>query len=78
MSHRVYNGRVTKEFKDGVDEFIAIATLNLLTMEGDKILCPCMICKNKKFFIPNLVMMHLYKKDFVQGNQNRTLHWEPV
>ena len=77
MSRRVYNGRVTQEFKDGVDEFIAIATSDPLTMEGDKIVCPCTICKNKKFLVPDLVMVYIYKKDFVQGYQNWTLHGEP-
>ena len=77
MSHRVYSGSVTQEFKNGVDEFIVVAISNPLTMEGDKSLCPCTICKNKKFLILDLVVMHLYKKGFVQGYQNWMLHEKP-
>ena len=49
-----------------VQGFINFATSMSRTFSGGGISYPCRKCKNKKYIHPNVVMMHLLHKEFME------------
>lgn len=70
-------GQVTEEFKNGVDDFIKIATRDPTVADAlSRIPCPCSKCKNcvtKEVF---WVEKHLYQYGFMKDYINWTVHGE--
>jgi hypothetical protein len=51
---------------NGVQGFINYTIFIPRNISGGDIRCPCKRCQNKKFFHPNVVMMHLLHKGFME------------
>ena len=54
------------DYCNGVQDFINYALSNLRNISGWSIRCLCKRCKNKKFIVPDVVMMHLLQKEFME------------
>jgi len=54
------------DYCNGVRGFINFATSIPRNFTGDGIKCPCRKCKNKKYLHPDVVMMHLLTKGFIE------------
>ena len=54
------------DYCNGVRGFINFATSISRNFTGDGIKCPCRKCKNKKYLHPDVVMMHLLTKGFIE------------
>ena len=54
-----------------IEGFINYTLSKLININGGGIRCPCKRCKNKKFFDPDIVMMNLLQKEFVE----KYLYW---
>ncbi|MQM07290.1 hypothetical protein Taro_040123 [Colocasia esculenta] len=78
MYRRIVDNEISREFRDGIDEFIefALRNVNIVDPQG-RIRCPCALCKNNRFHDPYDVTRHLYTKGFVSGYMNWTVHGEP-
>ncbi|CAH9099457.1 unnamed protein product, partial [Cuscuta epithymum] len=69
---------LTQEFKDGVNEFVTFALGQHQYMDGSKIRCPCMECKNRKFVESDEVYWHLYTHGFIDNYYNWISQGEPL
>ena len=49
-----------------IQGFINYTTSISRNISGGGIRCPCKICKNKKFFYPDVVTIHLLRKGFIE------------
>ncbi|KAH0899515.1 hypothetical protein HID58_049083 [Brassica napus] len=58
------NNCVSREFKEGVDFFIAFASNQTSFIEGKTMLCPCARCQNRKQRDSRTVSRHLYRVGF--------------
>ena len=58
------NNCVSREFKEGVDVFIAFASNQTSFIEGKTMLCPCARCQNRKQRDSRTVSRHLYRVGF--------------
>jgi hypothetical protein len=54
-------------YYNGVQGFINFATSIPRNFTGGGIRCPCRKCENKKYLHPNVVMMHLLHKGFMEN-----------
>jgi hypothetical protein len=81
MNDRSWMYRVSPEglcmmdYCNGVEGFINYAVSNLKTINGGSIRYPCKMCKNKKFFNLDIVMMYLLNKSS-KRNTCVSLHTE--
>jgi hypothetical protein len=55
------------DYCNGVQGFINFATSIPRNFTGGSIRCPCRKCQNKKYLHPNVVMMHLLHKGFMEN-----------
>jgi hypothetical protein len=55
------------DYCNGVQGFINFATSIPRNFTGGGIRCPCRKCENKKYLHPNVVMMHLLHKGFMEN-----------
>ena len=70
-------GMISGEFRDGVDDFIRIATRDPTIPDvTGRIPCPCTRCRNRYWETSFNVEKHLYHHGFVDGYVNWTLHGE--
>ena len=53
------NGQISKEFAEGLKEFMRIAGNQDITLRGGKMFCPCIRCDNSKFIPIERVWNHL-------------------
>nr|XP_033513041.1 uncharacterized protein LOC117277758 [Nicotiana tomentosiformis] len=64
------------EFIEGVASFIVKAkTLDDFLIEGT-IRCPCVKCKCLMLLVPDIVVVHLHKKEFMKNYYVWTVHGE--
>jgi hypothetical protein len=81
MNYRSWMYRVSPEglcmmdYCNGVESFINYTVSNPKNISGGGIRCPCKMCKNKKFFNLDIVMMHLLNKSS-KRNTYVSLHTE--
>jgi hypothetical protein len=54
------------DYCNGIQGFINFATSISRNFTNSGIRCPCKKCKNKKFLHPDVVMMHLLSKGFME------------
>ncbi|KAK2634437.1 hypothetical protein Ddye_029229 [Dipteronia dyeriana] len=66
--------RLSKEYANGVDMFIAFALD--YTTNPERMLCPCQGCLNLKFQTSIEIKYHLFSKSFDQRYQKWILHGE--
>ena len=64
------------DYCNGVRGFINFATSILINFTGGGIRCPCRMCQNKKYLHPDVVMMHLLHKGFVEDYECWYAHGE--
>jgi len=70
-------GRITGlNHINGVQGFINFTTFILRNFTGCGIRCPCKKCQNKKYLYPDVVMMHLLHKGFVEDYECWYAHGE--
>jgi hypothetical protein len=55
------------DYCNGVQGFINFATSIPRNFTGSGIRCPCRKCENKKYLHPDVVMMHLLHKWFMEN-----------
>ena len=55
-------GLCMMDYCNGVEGFINYIVSNPKNISGGSIRCSCKMCKNKKFFNLDIVMMHLLNK----------------
>ena len=60
----------------GVQGFINFTTSIPRNFTGGGIRCPCRKCQNKKYLHPDVVMMHLLHKEFMENYQCWYAHRE--
>jgi len=60
-------GELQDEFISGVEDFDKFARSQQQFMVKNVYRCPCTKCKNTKYFTPDIVKLHLYRKGFVQN-----------
>jgi hypothetical protein len=65
------------DYCNGVQGFNNNALSNLRNISGGGIRCLCKRCKNKKFIVPDVVMMHLLQKEFMEKYMCWYAHKEP-
>ncbi|CAM9000392.1 unnamed protein product [Rhodiola kirilowii] len=65
-------------FIAGVNNFIQTAEANGFIDNDNKIRCPCMRCKNRRFINKRMMEEHLYKYGFTPDYFNWTLHGEDL
>ncbi|XP_065874236.1 uncharacterized protein [Euphorbia lathyris] len=70
------NGRLTREFVDGVAHFVGFAITKPRFMNDDHIRCPCTRCANRRFEHPNDCKVHLYKYGFLPNYWDWINHGE--
>jgi len=51
-----------------LEGFINLSLLNPKNINGGRIRCSCVKCKNKKFHQSDIVMMHLLKKGLLRNS----------
>ena len=64
------------DYCNGVQGFINFATSIPRNFTGGGIRCPCRKCQNKKYLHPDVVMMHLLHKGFVEDYECWYAHGE--
>jgi len=64
------------DYCNGVQGFINFATSIPRNFTGGDIRCPCRKCENKKYLHPDVVMMHLLHKGFMENYQCCYAHGE--
>jgi len=64
------------DYCNGVQGFINFATSIPRNFTGGGIRCPCRKCQNKKYLNPDVVMMHLLHKGFMENYQCLYAHGE--
>jgi hypothetical protein len=64
------------DYCNGVQGFINFATFIPRNFIGSSIRCPCRKCQNKKYLHPDVVMMHLLHKGFMENYQCWYAHGE--
>jgi len=64
------------DYCNGVQGFINFATSIPRNFTRDGIKCPCRKCQNKKYLHPDVVIMHLLHKGFMENYQCRYAHGE--
>ena len=64
------------DYCNGVQGFINFATSIPRNFTGGGIRCPCRKCQNKKYLHPDVVMMHLLHKGFMENYQCWYAHVE--
>jgi hypothetical protein len=57
------------DYCNGVQGFINFSTSIPRNFTGGGIRCPCRKCQNKKYLHPDVVMMHLLHKGFMENYQ---------
>jgi len=67
--------RKTDEYIKGVDSFLEFAFSN--SAKGNKILCPCKVCKNCCWRVSDVVCKHLICEGFTDGYITWLNHGEP-
>jgi len=65
------------DYYNGVQGFVNYALSNPRNISGGSIRCPCKTCKNKKFLDPDVVMIHLLQKRFMERYLCWFAHGEP-
>ncbi|CAM8978362.1 unnamed protein product [Rhodiola kirilowii] len=65
-------------FIAGVNQFIQTAESNGVIDNNNKIRCPCMRCKNRRFIHKRMMEEHLYKYGFTPDSFHWTLHGEDL
>ncbi|XP_013607775.1 PREDICTED: uncharacterized protein LOC106314453 [Brassica oleracea var. oleracea] len=60
-------GLLTKEFAEGLGQFMAFASNQETTLQMGKMYCPCPICQNRRFGTVRGVWKHLYSRGFMAG-----------
>jgi len=63
------------DYCNGVQGFINFTTSIPRNFIGGDIRCPCRKCQNKKYLHPDVVMMHLLHKGFME-NSSVCMHTE--
>ena len=63
-THRDANGRVTKEYLEGLETFMHQADSTLLAQESGKMFCPCRKCNNSKLATHENVWKQLINRGF--------------
>ncbi|PHT97344.1 hypothetical protein BC332_33731 [Capsicum chinense] len=78
MINRLFSGKVAypDEFIKGMEEFIKFSCSQPKYLSEKVIRCPCKICKNMRYFTPNEVNVHIFKKGFTPGYWYWTSHGE--
>ena len=66
--------RLSDEYKVGMEEFLNYAFE--CSTESDKILCPCIKCRNHKYLNKKDVRLHLLKHDIIRDYTTWTFHGE--
>jgi len=64
------------DYCNGVQSFINFTTSIPKNFTRDGIKCPCRKCENKKYLHPDVVMMHLLHKGFMENYQCWYAHGE--
>jgi len=64
------------DYCNEVQGFINFATSIPRNFTGGSIRCPCRKCQNKKYLHPDVVMMHLLHKGFMENYQCWHAHGE--
>jgi hypothetical protein len=64
------------DYCNGVQGFINFATSIPRNFTGGGIRCPCRKCQNKKYLDPDVVMMHLLHKGFIENYRCWYAHGE--
>jgi len=64
------------DYCNGVQGFINFVTSIPINFTGGGIRCPCRKCENKKYLHPDVVMMHLLHKGFMENYQCWYAHEE--
>ena len=70
------NGQISKEFAEGLKEFMRFAGNQDITLRGGKMFCPCIRCDNSKFIPIERVWNHLYQCGFTPNYKIWYLHGE--
>ncbi|KAH0858440.1 hypothetical protein HID58_086701, partial [Brassica napus] len=70
------NNCVSREFKEGVDVFIAFVSNQNSFLEGKTMLCPCSKCQNRKQRDARTVSRHLYRVGFKSNYYLSSSHGE--
>ena len=70
------NGQISKEFAEGLKEFMGFAGNQDLTLRGGKMFCPSIRCDNSKFIPIERVWNHLYQCGFTPNYKIWYLHKE--
>ena len=60
-------GELTKEFKEGLVDFMRFAANQEIPLECGKMYCPCSTCGNEKFLPVDSIWKHLYSRGFMPG-----------
>ena len=71
-------GELRDEFISGVEDFDKFARSQQEFMVNTVYRCPCTKCKNTEYLTPDIVKLHLYRKEFVQNYWFWTSHREVV
>ncbi|KAK0585098.1 hypothetical protein LWI29_023403 [Acer saccharum] len=66
--------RLSKEYVDGVDQFLAFASAH--TTDSELMRCPCQSCANLKFKTPREIKYHLFSKGIDQRYTSWIWHGE--
>ena len=69
---------IKREYFEGVEKFVEFACSHVLYMDGISIKCPCKKCRNLKFWIPDDVKEHLYRRGFMLDYYRWTAHGEVI
>jgi hypothetical protein len=64
------------DYCNGVQGFTNFATSIPRNFTGGGIRCPCRKCQNKRYLYPDVVMMHLLHKGFMENYQCWYAHGE--
>ena len=70
------NGQISKEFAEGLNEFMRFAGNQEITLREGKTFCPCIRCDNSKFIPIERVWNHLYQYGFTPNYKIWYFHGE--
>ena len=60
-------GFLTRNFINGLENFMQYVISREESMNGTSIQCPCFKCENRQFWNAETVKLHILKKGFVRG-----------
>ena len=61
MDHRIVDGAISVEYKEGVKIFCDYTFRNTSLLVEGRACCPCNICVNRKMYYRDTIIAHSYK-----------------